>query len=153
MAKNRNYEIRAIRNQLDDYLGTQGWTGIEYREGFKSEKVITIPTISVRYLPGNKESMQLGGKDGEDLLRRVVQIDCYMETEDRAGAAVDDAMDFFDLETVLIKDPDDTVLGTIICPNSQTIYGEVIPPLLTDPIVKRWRGVVRATLETHYFAP
>lgn len=152
MAK-KNYEIRAIRDAIDDYLGTAGWSGIDYREGFKSEKVITVPSLSVRYLPSTKEPLQLGGKGGEDLIRRVVQIDCYMETEDRAGAIVDDVMEFFDLETIVIKDPDDTVLGTIICPNSLTIYGEVVPPLMSDPIVKRWRGIIRATLETHYFAP
>lgn len=150
---NKNYEIRAIRNQLDDYLGLQGWTGIDYREGFKSEKVITIPTVSVRYLPSTKGSLQLGGKGGEDLIRRVVQIDCYMETEDRAGQIVDDCMEFFDLETIVIKDPANIVLGTIICGNSESIYGETVPPLMTDPIIKRWRGIVRATLETHYFAP
>lgn len=150
---NKKFEIRAIRNGIDDYLGILGWLGIEYREQFKSEEVIKVPTVAVRYLPSTKESLQLGGKGGEDLIRRVVQVDCYMETEDRAEKITDDIMDFFDLETIIIKDQNDVTLGTVICPNSESIYSEVIPPLLTDPKVLRWRGVIRATLESHYYAP
>lgn len=147
------YEIRAFRNALDDYLGGLGWMGIEYREQFKSEKVITVPTVSVRYLPSTKLPLQIGGKANEDLIRRVVQVDCYMESEDRANAITDDIMDFIEFESVIVIDPQDNTLGTLICNDTDSIYADVIPPLLTDPKIKRWRGVVRATLESHYFAP
>lgn len=152
MAK-RNYEIRAFRDALNDYLGAAGWTGLEFREGFKSEKLVQPPTVSVRFLPSNQKNLQIGGKGGESLLRRVVQVDCYMETEDRAGAITDDIMDFMELETVLIKDKDENLLGTLICTDTQSIYAEVFPPILTDPKVIRWRGVARATMETHLYAP
>jgi hypothetical protein len=149
----KQYEIRAFRDALDDYLGTAGWTGLEFREGFKSEKVIVVPTVAVRFLPSNKRELQIGGKNGENLDRRVVQVDCYMESEDRANAITDDIMDFIELETVIIKDPADTILGTLICNDTNSIYGDVLPPILPDPKLKRWRGVVRATLESHTYAP
>jgi hypothetical protein len=149
----KQFELRAFRNALDDYLGGIGWTGLEFREGFKSEKTITVPTVAVRFLPSNKQEMQIGGRGSEDLNRRIVQIDCYMESEDRAEAITDDCMDFIDLETVLIKDPTDQTLGTLICRDTNSIYSEVLAPLLPDPILKRWRGVIRATLESHYYAP
>lgn len=152
MAK-KNFEIRAFRNQLDDYLGSLGWLGIDYREGFKSDAVINPPTVSIRFLPSNQKSLQLGGKSGEKLIRRVVQIDCYMETEDRADAITDDIMDFIELNTILVKDKDEVLLGTLICTDTQSIYAETIPPLLTNPKVIRWRGIVRATMETHLYAP
>jgi len=149
----KQFELRAFRNALDAYLTTVGWTGLEFREGFKSEKTIQVPTVAIRFLPSNKEEMQIGGRGGEDLNRRVLQIDCYMETEDRAEAITDDCMDFIDFETVLIKDPSDNLLGTLICRDTNSIYSETLPPLLPDPKLKRWRGVIRATLESHYYAP
>lgn len=149
----KQYEIRAFRNALDDYLGTAGWSGLDFREGFKSEQVITLPSIAIHFLPSTKKELQLGGKKGEDLLTRVVQIDCYMETEDRAGAITDDIMDFIELESVIVKDPADTVIGSLICIDTHSIYSDVLAPILPEPKIKRWRGVVRATLESHVYAP
>jgi len=149
----KQYELRAFRNALNDYLGGLGWTELEFREGFKSEKTIQVPSVAIHFLPSNKEELQIGGRGSEDLNRRLIQIDCYMETEDRAEAITDDCMDFIDLEAVLIKDPSDNTLGTLICKDTSSIYSETLPPLLTDPKLKRWRGVVRATLESHYYAP
>jgi|ERR1041385_3643372 hypothetical protein len=147
----KQYESRAFRLGLEAYLGLVGWTGLDFREGFKSDKTIVVPGVAIRFLPSNKKSLQLGGRGNEDLNKRVIQIDCYMESEDRANAITDDCMDFLDFEPVYIKDPTDQVIGTLICQDTESIYAEVLPPILPDPRIKRWRGVVRATLEAHYF--
>lgn len=149
----KQYEIRAFRNALENYLAGIGWLGLEFREGFKSEKTIVVPTVAIRYLPSNKKELQIGGKGGEDLIKRIIQVDCYMETEDRADAITEDIMDFIDLNSVTVVDPSNNTIGTLICIDTESIYADVLPPLLTDPKVKRWRGVVRATLESHIYAP
>lgn len=148
----KKLEIRSLRNSLTTYLASASWTGLQFSEKF-GEDTVTVPLIAIHYLPSAGKNLQLGGKGNEKLYQRVIQIDAYMETEDRADAIVDDVMDFFDLVSVVIVDQSNQPVGSLICQNSDTIYGDTLAPILDNPKVTRWRGIIRATVEAHYFAP
>ena len=144
------FERRSFRNELSTYLTSKGWTDVTYKEGFQGDTTISIPTVAIHFLPGSNKAFQLGST-GERLFKRVIQVDAYMESEPRADSISDDIMDFIDYTPVSIIDNTSAVLGSLICQDSESIYGETLKPILTDPKLLRWRGVVRATLEAHYF--
>ncbi len=147
---NTLFEIRALNLALQTYLSGLGWSGITFKEGYRSTDTITVPTIAYKYLPSRKTPFQLG-TTSEKLVRRVIQITAYMESESRADQIIDDIMDFIELTPITIIDSTSAVLGTLNCIDTASIYGEAIPPLLTNPKSIQWRGVVRATLEAYYY--
>ena len=149
----KQYEIRSLSTALSTYLSTAGWTNLTFKEGFRSEDTIVVPLIAIRYLPSTKKAIQLGGPSGEKLFQRILQIDAYMETEARSLAVTDDIMEFLDIVPVTIVNEAADVLGTLICQDTNSIYSDNSPPILTNPKVLRWRGIIRATLEAHIFAP
>jgi hypothetical protein len=144
------YERRSLRNALNTYLTSKSWTDITYREGFANEETITVPLVAVHFLPTNSVPLQIGS-GSEKLFKRVVQIDAYMESEPRADAICDDIMDFLDIVPVSIVDATSAMLGSLICQDTGSIYSETFAPILPNPKVIRWRGIVRATLEAHYY--
>ena len=150
MAAKTYYERRSFRNALKTYLESKGWPNdINYREGFKSGATITIPAVSVHFLPSNKHALQLG-PSGEQTYRRIIQVDAYMESEDRAGAISDDVMDFMDVVPIDIVNESSVSLGSLICFDTDSIYSEILPPILNNPTIIQWRGVSRGTFEAHY---
>lgn len=147
----RTYEKRSFGNALTSYLQTKGWLNLTYSEGYSSGKAITPPQIAVTIPPSSKLDLQLGRTVGEDsVFHRTIQIDAYMESEQRADAIIDDIMDFVDFSPVVIINPDGDILGSFICYNTDGIIGETLPPITTDPKIGRWRGVVKAPMEAHY---
>lgn len=147
----RTYETRSFGTALVTYLGTKGWSGLNYSEAFMFQKTIAPPQISVTIPTGNVKELQLGRVSQADkTYRRLVQVDAYMETERRAEAIIDDIMDFIDETAIIIVDPAGMTQGTFICPDSEAIIGEVFAPIITDPKLTRWRGAVRAPMEAHY---
>src|SRR5678815_914098 len=138
MATAHREEIRSFRLALDTYLTSLGFTGLDYREDFPDTQ-ITVPSVAIHYLPSNKKSLQLGGKSGgEDLISRTIQVDAYMESNDRAGKIVDAIMDFIELTPVTIVDKDSNTLGTLICFDDNGIYGDTLAPILTNPKLIKW---------------
>lgn len=144
------FERRSLRNELSTYLTGLGWSDVTYREGFQNEETVSIPSVAVHFLPGNNKAFQIGDT-GERLFKRVVQIDCYMETEHRADAIADDIMDFFDLESVDIINNVSANLGALVCQDTESIYSDTMRPIMENPKLLRWRSIVRATLEAHYY--
>jgi hypothetical protein len=144
-------ERAALTSALNTYLDGRGWTDVTFKEGFDIETTIDPPLVAVHFLPTNAETLQIGNVE-DKLFRRVVQFDAYMENELRASAIQDDIMDFADLIPVIITDPlqNALVVGSLICQDNDSIYGENFAPILTDVKVKRWRSIVRATYEAHY---
>ena len=149
MARQR-YEKRSFGNALVTYLEALGWN-TTYSEGFQPDSPITPPQIAVTMPPSTRKELQLGKIAGKDsLFRRIIQVDAYMENENRADAIIDDIMDFIDITPVDIIDQNTNLLGTLICQDSETIFGEALPPITTDPKIGRWRGVVRAQMDAFY---
>lgn len=144
-------ERASLTTALSAYVLTQGWADITFKEGFDVESTVAVPLIAVHFLPSGKQTLQLGDTD-QKLFKRVVQFDAYMENENRAGAIIDDLMDFAELVSVTLVDVvnNSTPIGSLTCQDNDSIYGETFAPNLTDVKVKRWRGIVRATYEAFY---
>lgn len=150
MAAKTYYERRSFRNALKFYLESKGWpTSLRYEEGFQTDEVITVPLISIHFLPSEKRALQLAPADA-GTYQRTIQVDCYMESEPRAMAVIDDIMDFMDLIAITILNESSVNLGTLICFDTDSVYSEVLPPNLGNPKVIRWRGVIRGIFEAHY---
>jgi hypothetical protein len=146
----RLYEKRSFGVALIDFLEDLGWMNLTYSDRNKST-AIKPPEIAVTMPPSSKRELQLGRQEGQDsVFKRIIQVDAYMESEERADAIIDDIMDFIDLTPVIITDPGNNDIGTFICQDSETIFGESLPPITTDPAIGRWRGIVRAQMEAHY---
>lgn len=151
MAGQSYYERRAFRTALEQYLIDAGWTGtndLVYSEGFQSDDSITNPQVAISIVRPSRAALQLG--NGEKLFRRVFQVDCYMETEPRAMAITDNISDFMDLVPMNIVDQSSNILGSLICQDTESISSEILPPILGNPKVIRWRGIVRGTFEAFY---
>jgi len=143
------YEKRSFLLALEVYLVSKGWTGITYTDGYQSDNPITNPQVDVRFPPSSFKDLELGGMGGK-LFTRLVLVNAYMENEPRAETIVDDIMDFMDLTCVNIVDPSGSTLGTLICPNSEKIRGEVFPPIMANPKLVRWRGAAQGPFEAFY---
>jgi hypothetical protein len=148
----KRYEITAFRTALSTYLVARGWTGITYRERFPTEAQVVVPMVAITFTqPSRKTALQIGGST-EQLYRRVVQVDCFMENGERAEDISDDIMDFMDLEAITISDKmTNQNVGTLICYDTETIFADVVPPDLEIEKVNRWRAIVRGNYEAHYF--
>jgi hypothetical protein len=150
MATSR-FEKRSLRTALDTYLTSLGWTDLRFAEGFKAEDTITNPLVAIRFVPQTVRNLQLGRVTNQDRLYvRRVQIDCYMENEARAEDIMEDVMEFADIVPITITDMNSNVLGSLICYNTEEIYGETLPPMTTQPKLLRWRSIVRWEAEAHY---
>lgn len=150
MARQDN-EMRSFRLALDTFLTSKGWTGLTLKEGFGFDETIATPLLALTEMPFRSEELQLGrDASKEKLLKRVFQVDAYMESEHRVKAIWDDIEDFMDLEVVTVKDiATDTELGYMVC-DTESIRGETVPPNLVNPKVIRWRGIIRGTYEIAY---
>lgn len=151
MAAKTYFERRSLRNALEQYLVAAGWAGTNaptYGEGFQSDETIGTPLVAITIVRPVRVSLQLG--NGEKMFNRTIQIDCYMETEPRAMAITDDISDFMDVIPINIVDNASVVLGSLICQDTESIYSEILPPILNNPKVIRWRGIVRGTYEAFY---
>lgn len=146
------YEQLALLNAIETHFGTLSYTGFTFNSGFQTDKTITNPQISLTFLPSEGRTLQLGKITGKDrLFGRRIQVDSYMENEPRSQTVVDDLMDFFlDDLCVFILDPAGNELGYMITTSDEGVSGQVLPPNLTQPKLIRWRGIVRAELESFY---
>lgn len=145
-------ERHSLAAALGPVLVSEGWAIGFVKEGFKNEATITLPSVGLYFLPSNLFEKELGHLNTERSLLRRVQFDAYMETEDRAIAIRDAIGDFLDGLYMNITDPlNSTVLGYMHVPNSETIRLDTMPPILSEPKIKRWRGIVQATVQVDYF--
>lgn len=152
LASKEYYERRGFRLALDVYLQSAGYTGtntLSYREGFQSDQPIVPPMISITIINPKKVSIQMGG--GPDkLFKRTIQVDAYMESEERALAINDLVMDFMDLIPVAILDEGNNGLGSLVCQDTDSIISDVLPPVTSNPKSIRWRGVTKGAYQAHY---
>jgi len=149
MPKSKYIERRSLRNGLSAYLTAQGWTGINYEEGFLKDEAIVVPCVSVHFMPSNFKALQMG-RDNSNSIKRVVQIDCYMESEPRADAISETIADFIEMTTVSIKGQDNIEIG-VLTSETETISWQTLAPILNKPKIIRWRAIVRATLNAYYY--
>lgn len=147
-------ERHSLATAMGTYLVGLGWPIGGVKEGFKVEATIDLPTVSLYFLPSTYYELQMGRQGtSEKVFQRRVQFDAYMESEDRAIAIRDAIADYLDSAFLNIVDPlNSNNLGTMHCPDSETIRMDTLPPNLTEPKIKRWRSVVQATMLSHYFA-
>ena len=146
------FERRAVRTQLKAYLETHGWIGINWSEGFSTYtlETVTPPFIAVILDDLGRTELELGHDPTTNkVFDRRLQIDVFMEDENRVEALTDDISDFLDLETIIIKDNSGNALGSMIS-NTESIIAETDLPDLTGETNLRWSGTVVATYEAHY---
>jgi hypothetical protein len=146
------FERRSIRNQLKTYLDTHGWVDMNWSEGFSTYTIETVvpPFIAVMLIDMGRTELELGHDPTVNkVFDRRVQIDVFMEDENRVEAITDDISDFLDLEVIIIKDNNNSVLGNLIS-STESIIAETDLPDLTGEANLRWSGTVAATYEAHY---
>ena len=148
MARKYN-ERRSLRLALETYLQGKNWN-VEFREGWLSEKIITAPLVSIYFLPNAFSELELGRGDAKRNFVRRVQIDCYMKNEETADAITDDIADFIDESTITVTDLSTNTDVGYMYTDTSSISFETVPPIMRDPKVARWRGVVKATYEVFY---
>lgn len=142
-------ERRAVRLALETYLQGKGWN-LTFREGFLSEQTIVPPLVAVHFLPNAFSELEMGrGNKKRNFIRRV-QIDCYMKNEETADAITDDVADFVDENTITVLDLGTNTDVGYMYSDTESISYETVPPIMTEPKVDRWRGVIKATYETFY---
>lgn len=151
MARAKSYfERRSLASALSTYLSNAGWT-ITMREGWYGDSEVQPDTVAVYFLPSSISELQMGRTGMEKGHVRRVQINCYMSNEHKAGDIVDEIMEFIDQEPITVQDADTNTIASMICYNSASISGEIVPPIMKNPSITHWRGVIKATYETHYF--
>lgn len=142
-------ERRSLRNELVTYMAAQGWSSINFEEGFLKDEAIVVPCVSIYFLPSNFKALQMG-RDNSNSIKRVVQIDCYMESEPRADAISEVIADFIEIKTIPIKNQDNTEIG-VLTSDTDSISWQTVPPIMTNPKIIRWRAIIRATLHAYYY--
>lgn len=144
MARQFN-ELRAFHIALETFLTSRGWADVTYKEGFGFDDTITNPQLALTEMPFRNEELQMGRNvQTEKLLKRVFQVDAYMESEHRVKAIWDDIDDFMDETVVTINTTSYMICDTV------TINGDILPPNMTSPKVIRWRGIIRGTYDVVY---
>lgn len=143
------FERRSLSSALGTYLQNAGWT-VNIREGYFSNDAIESDTVAVTFLPSAIAELQIGRAAQEKTIVRRVQINAYMSNEHKASDIVDEIMEFVDMVPITVEDADDNDLASMICYDSSSISGDVVPPIMKNPSVTRWRGVIRGTYEVHY---
>jgi hypothetical protein len=146
-------ERHSLAGAVGPELVGKGWAIGTIKEGFKPETTITLPTVTLYFLPSSYVETQMGrSTSSEKSFLRRIQFDAYMESEDRAIAIRDDIADYLDGMFINIVDPlNSNTLGLLHIPDSETIRMDTLPPNLTEPKIKRWRGIVQATMQADYF--
>lgn len=143
------FERRSIRNQLKAYLDARGWTDLHWEEGYSDEE-IKPPFISVILIDFGKENLEMGNDPTKNkLYSRRAQINLYLEDENRVIAICDDISDFMDLEPIIIKNNNNTVLGSMVS-ETASIISDISEPTLNDEANLEWAGVVVCQYEVYY---
>lgn len=148
----RFFERRSVRNQLKNYLDSHGWTDLTWAESFSNFELETItpPFIGVVIIDFGKVQLEMGNNPSTNkMYSRRVQVNIYMENEDRTDALLDDIADFMDIETIIIKDNNNNTLGTMIS-DTESILTDTIEPALDAEGDLDWQGVAACMYETHY---
>lgn len=144
------HERRSLATALDTYLTAKNWN-LTIKEGWSSEATIQPPMIAVHFLSNAFNNLEMGrGDKKRDFVRRV-QIDCYMDNESTVDAITDDIADFVDEVSITVLEVGTGAeLGYMFVPDTSSITTETVPPILRDPQILRWRGVIKATYEVFY---
>lgn len=143
------FERRSVRNQLKTYLDARGWTDLTWAEGYSDEEVVP-PFIGIILVDFGKEQLEMGNNPSTNkLYSRRVQVNLYMESEDRVTALCDEISDFFDIEAIIIKDNSNNILGSMIS-DTESIITDVEEPDVTEEANLEWAGVVVCQYEVHY---
>lgn len=143
-------ETRTIRNGLYSYLPSIGWT-VAFSEGW-AEMDIEKPLVNVYIIDGGKQNLELGRTTTtHKLFNRLVQVDVFMESEDRVRAVCEDVMEYLDAASLQVNDILTTSgIGYISFPETDSITSIFFPPIVNDPEILRWRGSVRGKFEAWY---
>lgn len=148
----RFFERRSFRNQLKTYLDAHGWTDLNWAESFSSfpAEDIVPPFIGVTIVDYGKDDLEMGHDPTKSkLYTRRAQVNLYMEGEDRTDSLCDDIADFMDIESIIIKDNNNKVLGSMISDTS-TIMSDTPMPDLEEPVNLQWQGITACMYEVHY---
>lgn len=140
-------EQKAIISDLTTYLATKGWSNLTYTDGW-NEMDISNPLVNIYVIDNGPKSLGLG-KTSERLYDRILQIDVFMENEDRVQAILQDLVEWMD-RSITIYDLDSAVIGSFTCVMDESIATSISPPELNNPEILRWRGIVRGDFEAHY---
>jgi hypothetical protein len=134
---------------VEDFLTAKGYTNLVYTDGYQPDTIVQSPHVAVSMPPTSQTELQLGRGD-ERTYTRLVTINAYMENEGRASDVVDALMEFLDEVCVVIRDHTGAELGTMIVYDTESIRGEVIPPIMNVPEELRWRGTAQGRYESYY---
>jgi hypothetical protein len=145
---NKYLERRSLRNRMADNLASNGWTGINFEEGFLRDDAIKVPCVSVYFLPSNFKELQIG--HDTNWVTRVVQIDCHMESEPRADAISEAIATWAEQDTFPILDQDGNEIGYMDS-DTNTLSWQTMAPIMTNPKIIRWRAIVRVTYHAYYY--
>lgn len=146
------WERRAVRTALQTYLESNGWDSLRYDEGWPDPAkaaVVTPPQIVVEVSLNNNLEFQLGRTLPEKIFVRAVQIDAYMESEDRVNTLLEEIAIFVDSVVINVNNADNTTIGTMLCYSSEDISMATFPPIIT-PEILRWRGALTAIYIVQY---
>lgn len=146
MAKIR-FERRAFATALLTYLQNAGWNITEIQEQYIKDIPLEIPSVGVHFTPSRVKELQLGR--GPAMFVRPVQVDVYMESEQRAEAITDDIGDFMDLEGISVLDKDSNLIAYMQS-DSETIILDTPPLIATSPALVRWRGIAKCVYQVNY---
>ena len=146
---NKYMERRSVRNALSTYLSGLDWVGVTFEEGFLLDAAIVVPCVGIYFMPSNFKALQMG-RANDNSVTRVVQIDCYMESEPRADAISEAIAEYIELNSIPIKDKDNNEIG-VLTSNSESITWQTVPPILSNPKVIRWRSIIRITFHAYYY--
>lgn len=143
-------ETRSLRSGLNAHLATVGWPSLNFSEGWDSLDIET-PLVNVYVIDGGKENLELGKSNQHLLFRRMVQIDVFMESEDRTRSLCEDVMEYLDYTSFQINDILTTSgIGYLSFPDTESITSIFFPPVVNNPEILRWRGSVRGRFEAYY---
>jgi len=146
MAKVR-YERRSFAAGLLTYLQGRGWNINKVHEQFITDVTLELPAVGVHFVPSNMKELQMG-RDAQ-AFTRPIQVDVYMESQQRAEEITDDIGDFMDLEAIPVKDKDNNVIAYMIS-DSESIRLDTPPLVATSPALVRWRGIASCVYEVNY---
>lgn len=148
----RFFERRAVRNQLKTHLDAHGWNDLVWAEGFTALTLDTVkpPFIAVMLDDMGKEELEMGSDpETNKTFTRRLQVNVYMESEDRVEALSDTISDFLDLEAIIIKDNSNNVLGSMISDTS-SIIAQTNEPALNQESNLDWEGLITCIYDVHY---
>jgi hypothetical protein len=113
---------------------------------------IDKPLVNVYVIPDHKVNLELGAQSSvHKLFEHTVQIDVFMESEERVKTICEDIMDYLDSAALTITDLFTTSgIGYLSFPKTESIVADFLPPSFNDPEILRWRGSVRGDFESYY---